>query len=388
MQRSVFCSHLFRSRRPRCAATPAARAVRRTPIRLAAAAFVAACAGGGAVTGTGPTPPPPVLPGANEYQNPVLNADFPDPAVVRGADGAYYAYATQTSGLRVQVSRSTDLVTWGTPFEAMPAKPAWASESQNFWAPDVALRDGRYVMYFSAQIDASKRTAPDQGFCIGMATSTAPTGPFVGEAQPVVCGPEFTTIDPQGFDDPQTGKRYLYWGSGFAPIRVQELAADRASFAAGSSPAAVVPARPGQPYENLVEGAWVTYRAPYYYLFYSGDNCCGVVTNVRYAVMVARSASPTGPFEFRGNPNGGAPVLRAGTRWLGPGHNAVVRDAAGGDWMLYHAIDGNNPYLIAGRTDLSRRVLLLDRITYGADGWPTVGVDGTPTTTPQTRPQP
>jgi hypothetical protein len=30
------------------------------------------------------------------YANPVLDADFPDPAVIKAPDGFYYAYATQT----------------------------------------------------------------------------------------------------------------------------------------------------------------------------------------------------------------------------------------------------------------------------------------------------
>ena len=30
------------------------------------------------------------------YANPILDADFPDPAVILAADGYYYAYATQT----------------------------------------------------------------------------------------------------------------------------------------------------------------------------------------------------------------------------------------------------------------------------------------------------
>ena len=36
----------------------------------------------------------PLLPPAS-YTNPVLDRDFPDPAVLRAPDGLYYAYATQ-----------------------------------------------------------------------------------------------------------------------------------------------------------------------------------------------------------------------------------------------------------------------------------------------------
>ncbi len=359
---------------------------------LAASLAAGACGGGGSSGGGTTTPPPtqPTGPTASQYVNPVLDADFPDPGVVKASDGSFYAYATQTTGLRIQVSHSTDLVAWSTPAEAMPTKPAWASQSQNFWAPDVELREnGTYVMYYSAQIDADKRLAPGDGFCVGMATATTPTGPFADVGHPVVCGPNATTIDPQGFDDPQTGARYLFWGSGGAPIRAQQLSAtDRSTFAAGSSPSSVVFAR-NQGYEPLVEGPWLTYRQDqgYYYLFYSGNSCCGNVNTVHYAVLVARAKSPTGPYEvLRGADGAATPVLQYSSAWLAPGHNAVVRLANGDDWMLYHAINPDKAYLLAGNTDISRRPLLLDKISYQPNGWPIVGPSGLPTGTPQTKP--
>lgn len=72
------------------------------------------------------------------YANPVLDADFPDPAVVRAPDGYYYAYGTQ--GERngkwnnIQLARSADLVTWEHVGDALPAKPEWASKTQEFWS--------------------------------------------------------------------------------------------------------------------------------------------------------------------------------------------------------------------------------------------------------------
>lgn len=361
-----------------------------TLLVVLAAGAGAACAGGGGSGGTvAPIDTTSPKPTAQQYVNPVLDADFPDPAVLRAGDGSYYAYATQTTGLRVQVARSRDLVSWTVLGEALPTKPAWASESQNFWAPDVEEREGRFVMYFSTQIDAAKRTAPNQGFCIGVATATTAAGPFTDAGTPVRCGPSFTTIDPMGFDDPKSGKHYLYWGSAGSPLMVQELSADRLSLAAGSAPTPVVFVRAGNDpsaYDTgLIEGPWVTFTAPYYYLYFSGNACCGLTAH--YAVMVARATSPTGPFEVLTNGAAAQPVLRGSGPWLAPGHNAVIRDAAGTDWMLYHAISATNPYLIPGRTDVSRRPMLLDRITY-ANGWPTVGTNGTPTSTPQARPTP
>src|SRR5262249_47842349 len=77
-------------------------------------------------------------------RNPVLDSDFPDPTVLRAADGWYYAYATQTIGSQrktnISVARSRDLVRWELLTDALPRKPAWASTTQNFWAPH-ALQD-------------------------------------------------------------------------------------------------------------------------------------------------------------------------------------------------------------------------------------------------------
>jgi arabinan endo-1,5-alpha-L-arabinosidase len=364
---------------------PASTPLRRTtPSLLAIALF--AC-GGGSKTTTAPVIPPPV-PTATQYLNPVLAADFPDPAVLLASDGSYYAYATQTGSYRIQVASSPNLVAWTHRGEALLPKPAWASQSGNFWAPDVSEREGRFVMYYSTQIDASARINPGDDFCIGMATATTGVGPFVDVGHPVRCGPGGFTIDPMAFDDQATGKRWLFWGSGGSLV-VQELAADRESFVSGSSPATVVVARggndPGAYDTGLIEGSWLTFKAPYYYLFFSGNNCCG--SGAHYAVMVARSTSATGPFEVLRSASGAAaqPILQASDKWIAPGHNGVVRDAAGVDWMLYHAVDILHPYLIPGNTAISRRVLMLDRITY-TNGWPVVGVAGVPTNAPQTRP--
>src|SRR3954447_113555 len=80
--------------------------------------------------------------------DPAIDADFPDPAVLRAPDGFYYAYATQTErdGVRInlQVARSRALAHWTWLGDALPARPAWASRTWDFWAPHAVRRDGRY----------------------------------------------------------------------------------------------------------------------------------------------------------------------------------------------------------------------------------------------------
>jgi arabinan endo-1,5-alpha-L-arabinosidase len=319
------------------------------------------------------------------YVNPVLDADFPDPSVIQAPDGFYYAYATQTlrdgAWINIQVARSADLVHWQHLGEALPEKPSWARETQDFWAPYV-LRDGdRYLMYYSATHDACHD--PERGHCLAIATSESPAGPFVDMGVPLLLGIGFEYIDPMAFDDPASGKHFLYWGSGFQPIKVQELGDDRMSFAPGSEPTNLIWPNPvAGSFPRLVEACWVIRHDDYYYLFYSGDNCCG--PEAEYGVMVARSRSATGPFETleeaRGVPH--SLMLFKSERWLAPGHNSIVTDKDGQAWMVYHAIDVHRPRQRQEDEINSRRILLIDRIEW-KDGWPFVG---TPSEEPRAAP--
>lgn len=332
------------------------------------------------------------------YVNPVFDADFPDPTVIRAADGAYYAYATQTvvpgedgrpgDTLNIQVLRSADLVRWTRAGDALPVRPQWASRTRNFWAPHVSAHGGRYYLYYSAQPDTALRDTT-QGLCLAVATAARPEGPFTDVGRPLRCGTGFVEIDPMQFDDPRTGAPLLYWGSGFGPIRVQPLAPDRVSFAPGSQPIPLVDVErttDSTRYQRLVEGAWVTYEAPWYYLFYSGDNCCG--PRAHYAVLVARSRAATGPFETLADATGRpqSVILARSPRWNAPGHNSVIRDGRGVPWMVYHAIDPRRPTGAALADITSRRVMLIDRVRF-VDGWPTIA-GGVPSDSPQPAPTP
>ena len=318
------------------------------------------------------------------YTNPVLDEDFPDPALILASDGFYYAYGTQTlregHWINIQVLRSRNLLDWEWLGEALPGKPAWAQTTQDFWAPSVIFDGSTYFMYYSATPDDC-REGPDHALAV--ATSASPEGPFVDMGQPLLAGKGFHNIDPMAFDDPATGKHLLYWGSGFEPIKVQELGPDRMSFAPGSKPIDLIwPNGKNGAFPRLVEASWLIRHDSHYYLFYSGDNCCG--PDAEYGVMVARSESATGPFETleqaKGVPH--SLMLFKSERWLAPGHNSIATDRAGQEWIVYHAIDVNRPRQRQEDEINSRRILLIDRIIW-KDGWPYVG---TPSDEPQAAP--
>jgi len=313
---------------------------------------------------------------AHNYINPVLDQDFPDPALIRAPDGFYYAYATQTllgeTWINIQVARSLDLVGWEFLGDALPEKPEWAQTTQDFWAPSVIYDGSTYFMYYSATPDVCH--LHERGHALAVATSSSPEGPFVDMGMPLLLGAGFEYIDPMAFDDPASGKHLLYWGSGFQPIKVQELASDRMSFLPDSSPTDLIwPNGKEGRFPRLVEAAWIIQHEGFFYLFYSGDNCCG--PDAEYGVMVARSRSATGPFETLEQAMGipDSLILHKSVHWLAPGHNSIVTDDAGESWIVYHAIDVKRPRQTQEDEINSRRILLIDKITW-RDGWPYVGV--------------
>ena len=283
-----------------------------------------------------------------------FQANFPDPNVIRAPNGRYYAYATQGAGSNIQILESGDLMTWQRQADALPNKPLWASHQQNFWSPDVSFHDGIYFMYFAAE-------ANDSRFCIGVATSKDPAGPFRPSEEPIVCGAGIVDIDPAAFDDPASGARLLYFGSGGSPLRVIWLTKDRLHQDHRTPEASVL--NPSErDYEHLIEGASVVFQDGYYFLFYSGDNCCH--SSPHYAIRVARSRSPFGPFE-----KAERPFIEADKRWLAPGHNSLIQDASGQLWTYFAAIDRRDLSPERGNGGVPSRPLVKAKVSFIND-WP------------------
>ncbi len=307
--------------------------------------------------------------------NPVMDIDFPDPTVIN-VQGIFYAYATQAAYngkmINIQVASSADMVTWKYMGDALPQKPGWANHTQDFWAPHV-LYDStikKFVMFFCAE---SNDTATDK--CIGVAFSNAPAGPFIDKGSPLLAGKGFADIDPMAMTDPQTGKKILYWGSDFQPIKAQELNNDWSSFKEGSRAVAIEYPGREKNYTNLIEGAWVDYYAGKYYLYYSGDNCCGSKAN--YAVMIARADSALGPFIRLGevNGNGSSVILEKDSTWLAPGHNSIFKDNNNNTYIAFHAIwqDKQRAGELSGKDKSLKRVMCIEHVKY-INGWPVVSL--------------
>ncbi len=322
-----------------------------------------------------------VLAAPGQYANPLriflpdgtLAESCPDPSVIRSqtaGDDNWYMYCTNErfhDGAPVHlmpISRSHDLVNWTYVSDVFDRMPPWVTSPNGLWAPDIQYFNGKYYLYYAA---ANTRLG---GAAIYVATSDTPTGPWIPNPLPVVepepvPGPGMrSTIDSFLLQDGD--KKYIFYGSFIGGISVRQVSADGFT----SDRSTEVQLAPSDRYE----AAYVVKHEGYFYLMVSAGGCCaGPLSG--YAVYVARSKNPLGPYiDKDGNSMmdarvGGTPILAMnGNRWIGPGHNAVITDPSGQDWMMYHAIDAEKPYFAGSWT---RRPVMLDPIEW-IDGWPIV----------------
>lgn len=257
---------------------------------------------------------------SNSTLSPVINADFPDPGLLLDASGQWVAFATSGNGHDVQVATADDVFGPWTLLdkEAMPDQ-GWTS-GKNYWAPDVrTLDDGSYIMYFSGQLNYSSL------HCVGVARSDSSTGPFTIDGdEPLIC-PEDQggAIDPAGFYDEDTGKRYIvYKVDGNAagldtPLKLQEVDASDGSTLVGD--AVTIMNRIESEDGPLVEAPnLVKLSDGRYLLFFSSHMFSDSAYDVKYAV----ADDITGPYT-----RGAAPLLSTPELGLlGPGGGTSSED--------------------------------------------------------------
>ncbi|MDP8910499.1 MAG: glycoside hydrolase family 43 protein [Actinomycetota bacterium] len=294
------------------------------------------------------SPPTPSPPRGGTFANPVHDANFADPFVLRVGD-TYVAYATNAEGANVQTLRSRDLVRWRAGKDALPKLGRWAVEGRT-WAPEVLRRrDGRYVLYYTAQsLELSAQ-------CIGRAVSKSPDGPFVDRSRrPFICQKaEGGSIDASPFTD-DGGALYLLWKNdgnccGVETfIYAQRLSPDGLTLL--GKRARLV--KQDASWEGeLVEAPTLWKERGRYFLFFSAN----AYYNESYAVGYARCRRPLGPCKDSAE----NPILETACRAVGPGHQAIVRDGDGDTWIVYHAWPPD-----AVGSEFPGRVLWIDRLLW------------------------
>ena len=237
----------------------------------------------------------------------------------------------------------------------------WASKQ--LWAPDAAVKDGRYYLYFPARDHAGI-------FRIGVAVGSAPEGPFTPEPEPIAGS---YSIDPCSFVDAD-GQGYLYFGgiwggqlqcwqsgqfdptgkepSGEGPAlmpRVARLSDDMRSFAGEIREVSLrdadgTPLKASDHDRRFFEAAWMHRRGDLYYFSYS--------TGDTHFLVYATGDNPLGPFTYRGR------ILEPVLGWTT--HHSIVEFQ--GRWYLFY----HDASLSGGQSHL--RCVKVKEIFYAPDG--------------------
>lgn len=340
------------------AAVPAAEAVTATETPAEAAAETAQAAAPAA-----PAADADVLPAAVEPQGQINNIH--DPVMAKDGD-TYYVFST---GARIIVICSEDMVTWDWCYRVFEQTPTWAQKAvpgvSALWAPDISFYDGKWQLYYSASTFGSRDSA------IGLATNVTldPNSPDYawtdeGEVLRTRSSDDYNAIDPNFVLDAE-GEPWLVFGSFWSGIKLVKLDPGTRKPAAGAEILSIASRRGGPDNTEAIEGGFVIRHGDFYYLFASFDVCCQGVSST-YNVRVGRAAEITGPYVDRD----GVPMLEGGgtqitgpyDRWVGPGHNGVFSEG-GVDWLVYHA------YNIKRNGNSALRI---EPITWDAEGWPSV----------------
>ena len=283
---------------------------------------------------------------------PVLNVDFPDPAVV-ATPGGLVAYST---GDRVPHAwtRSAD-GPWRRGAGVLTHRPSWSRDG-GVWAVDVARVGGRWLLYYATPV----KGMGEHGRCIGVARSSSARGPFrpVGKA-PLVCPsyagtptaqdpllprdptlPRAGVIDPSWFRDAD-GSSYLLYKTDRIPstIRIVPLAPNGQSVATDAVSVELLRSAAG-----VIENPVLTQRPEGYVMLASeGDwTRCGYRTRwLRSTTLLDWTLAETGMLLDAGTTGlcgpGGADLVEGGGRTLAFLHGWTCRGttspcAGSGKW--------------------------------------------------------
>ena len=277
--------------------------------------------------------------GNGTYINPVLNADFSDPDVIRVGE-KYYMVASDFHFLGMQVLESDDMVNWRyiSQIYSRFDEPGWDSNAHyagGSWAPAIRYHQGLFYVYFCT---------PDEG--LYMSTASDPHGPWAPlhlvrrvEKWEDPC----PFWDGDGANQSSDGQAYLGRSRHRAgPIIVHRMSADGRELLDDGVTVYTGP---------VAEGTKFLKRNGWYYLIIPEG---GVGTGWQ---TVLRSRNIYGPYEKR-------VVLEQGSTDINGPHQGALVDTPDGQWWFYHFQE----------TPVLGRVVHLQPVHW-KDDWPLIGVD-------------
>ncbi len=303
-------------------------------------------------------------------KNPILPDFHADPEVLHAKkDGKFYIYSTTDGtpgwgGYKFNVFSSKNLIDWtdeGTMLDAKSDQVAWATG--NAWAPCIIEKKVgkayKYYFYYSAHNPKTNRKE------IGCAIADDPKGPFVDCGHPIITDddrPEGVrggqAIDVDVFQDPKSGKYYLYWGNGF--MAGAELNDDMISI---KKETAVDLTPKGGTLKDYAyrEGTYVFFRKGVYYFLWSVDDTGAD----NYHVAYGTAKSPLGPITVAEQPV----ILQQdpANKIYGTAHNSVLQVNGKDEWyVVYHRINPN--YRERQLSPGTHRQVCIDKMTFDKSG--------------------
>ena len=160
-------------------------------------------------------------------------------------------------------------------------------------------------------------------------------------------------IDPAVFNDPKSGKSYLYWGNGY--LAVAELNKDMVSIKQNTTKTLKIDG-------TFREGVYVIYRNGTYYFLWSEDD----TRSENYRVRYGTSSSPVGEIHL---PENNIVLEKDPSKGIyGTGHNSVLQIPGTDEWyIVYHRFNYPDGIHMGDAAGYNREVCM-DKLSFGADG--------------------
>ncbi|MBB6270774.1 beta-xylosidase [Pedobacter cryoconitis] len=280
--------------------------------------------------------------GNGKYKNPVINADYSDPDVIRVGNEFYMVSSSFDAVPGLPILHSRDLVNWTIIGHALKRQFPLEHFSKiqhgnGVWAPAIRYHNGEFYIYY-----------PDPDFGIYLVKSKNPAG---GWSDPILVQAGKGLIDPCPLWD-EDGKVYLVYAfagsrAGIkSVIAVQEL---NKTGDQGITDGVLV--YDGHHTDPTIEGPKFYKRNGYYYIFAPAG---GVATGWQLAL---RSKNIYGPYERK------VVMDRGNSTVNGPHQGAWVDTPGGEDWFLHFQDKG-----------VYGRVIHLQPMKWVND-WPVIGSD-------------
>lgn len=280
--------------------------------------------------------------GDGSYKNPVLDADYSDPDVIRVGDDFYMTASSFDAVPGLPILHSKDLVNWQIIGHALKRQAPFAhfSKTQHgngVWAPSIRYHNNMFYIYYG-----------DPDFGIYMIKTKNPAGDWE-EPVLVEAGKGMIDVCPLWDEDGQAYLVYAYAGSRAgikSIIAVKRLSTDGTKTLDEGT---IV--YDGHALDPTIEGPKLYKRKDYYYILAPAG---GVATGWQLAL---RSKNIDGPYERH------VAMDQGNTDINGPHQGGWVNTPNGEDWFI-HFQD----------KDAYGRVVHLQPMKWEND-WPVIGED-------------